>query len=134
MRKLHAIGLLAALSTSKHSIAGSIVTGASAILASPMIGMDAMVWGASAFGAVISKVKFKPTTRSDTYVQGSVSVMLGGFMGPYVATAFPAILKVWIDAPVDPLPAPFCAFMLAAFWIYVAGYIKKFADKRVKDD
>lgn len=78
------IWLAAVLSASKHSIAGSIATGVAAITLGPSFGVDPILWGISAAGAVIGKFKNPATSRTDTVVNGIISVMAGGLGAPVV--------------------------------------------------
>lgn len=76
--------IAAVLSASKHSIAGSIATGAAAMAIGPAFGVDPILWGIAAAGAVIGKFKNPATTRTDTAINGVISVMAGGLGAPIV--------------------------------------------------
>lgn len=83
--------IAAVLSASKHSIAGSIATGAAAMAIGPAFGVDPILWGIAAAGAVIGKFKNPATTRTDTAINGVISVMAGGLGAPiaiYVINEF----------------------------------------------
>lgn len=118
MRKLHAIGLMAALSTSKHSIAGSVVAGLSAALIGPTIGIDPVLWATAAGGAVLGKFKNPSTSRTDTAVNGVISVLVGGLGAPI---AMYAVKELQYSPPYQ--AELMAALILAIAWPFIAKQV-----------
>lgn len=116
--------IAAAISASKHSIAGSIATGALAITVGPVFGVDPILWSLAAAGAVIGKFKNPTTTRTDTVINGVISVMAGGLGAPIV---------MWGIREFNYNP-PYQAELLAALalsitWPFIVKYIPKIIDR-----
>lgn len=119
--------IVASLAASKHSIGGSIVTAGAAIMASPAIGFDPFTWSFAALGAVVGKFKTPTTTRTDTAMNGIISVVLGGLGAPFVIDL---IRKYEYPAPSVYL----LAFGLAIVWPFVLKEAVKYWNKRKAND
>jgi hypothetical protein len=119
--------MAAAFSASKHSIAGSIATGAAAIAIGPAFGVDPILWGIAAAGAVIGKFKNPATTRTDTAINGVISVMAGGLGAPI---AMYVINEIGYRPPYQ--AELLAALLFAITWPFIVKQIPDLVS-RVKD-
>lgn len=99
----------------------AISTGVMASGLSIMIGFDPVPWIAGAAGGAIVFLKTEHTSKRETAANGLISVMLGGFVAPWLVSAAEILTKdgsqdATISALVNNnLLYAFC-FILAAFW------------------
>lgn len=115
---------VASLAASKHAIAAAVTTAAAAMAIAPSIGFDPVTWFLSGVGAVVAHLKMVETLRRVAIANGIISVILGGFGGPYIN----AILMKY-EFP--QLPVYLAAFGLAVAWPFIAAKVIELWDKKV---
>ena len=122
--KYRLLWIAAVLSASKHSIAGAIATGAAVTMIGPMFGLDPILWSVSAAGAVIGKFKNPATSRTDTVINGVISVMIGGLGAPVLMYAI-SLMKYAPPYQADLL----LALVLSITWPFIVKRIPRLIDK-----
>lgn len=99
----------------------AITTGAMAGGLSLLAGFDPVPWIAGAAGGAIVFLKTEHTSKKETAANGLISVMLGGFVAPWLVSAAEIITRNGGQDPAisalvnSNLLYAFC-FILAAFW------------------
>lgn len=117
--------VLATLFASKNSLAGSAGAGALGAALAASLGFDPLPWIIGAIGGIIVRVKMPTTSRVDSIINGVISVMLGGLAAPWGSKliAFKGL----------PEPGVYLvAFVLAAAWPWIATFIGRLAQRKIK--
>lgn len=100
--------LLAYAAASKHAIAASATTAATAAVVSN----DWVTWAVSGAGAVAYRLKTPETKKMVSIGNGIISVFLGGLGAPYM------VALVMTNGYPQP-PVYLCAFLTALMWPYM---------------
>ena len=101
------LAFFTALMASKHAIATSVITAATAAT----ISHDWMTWAVSGAGAVAYRLKTPETKKSVAVGNGIISVFIGGLGAPYFVSI--AMTEGYPQPPVY-----LCAFLAALLWPY----------------
>lgn len=118
MRRKIIVALLS-LIASKHSIAASTLTGIVGGYVATTLGFDPWTWMLGAFGGVIIRAKLPPSSRPDGLINGSISVMLGGLVAPWLSLA---LATTWGHQLAPNVYVT--AFILASAWPWMIASIR----------